>query len=190
MPAADLPAVGDQTIIVVSGLPRSGTSLMMQMLAAGGIPVATDGQRTADDDNPRGYYEFERVKALSRDAAWLPEVRGQAIKIVSQLLFALPTTETYRVILMRRDLEEILASQTTMLARSGRVGGDAAKVCSAFASHLSRLDDWLPLQSHITALPLDYAAVIVDPQGAAAQVVEFLDRPLDASAMAAAVDPA
>src|SRR5688572_18254457 len=98
-------------IVIVSGLPRSGTSLMCQMLDNGGIEVVTDGIRTADTDNPRGYYELEKVKKLKQDASWLPETRGKAFKMVSQLLYDLPRTERYRVIFMRRDLDEMLASQ-------------------------------------------------------------------------------
>src|SRR5262245_36404912 len=98
-------------IIVVSGLPRSGTSLMMQMLDGGGIEVVTDNVRTADTDNPRGYYELEKVKRIKHDASWLPETRGKAFKMVSQLLYDLPPTECYRIIFMERDFDEMLLSQ-------------------------------------------------------------------------------
>src|SRR5436190_8775031 len=107
-------------IIVVSGLPRSGTSLMMQLLDAGGVEVVTDNLRSADADNPRGYYEFEKVKQVKRDASWLPGVRGKAVKMVSQLLLDLPPTERYRVVFMERDFEEMLDSQERMLRRLGR----------------------------------------------------------------------
>src|ERR1700730_18485992 len=91
-------------IIIVSGLPRSGTSLMMQMLDRGGVEVVTDNLRTADTDNPKGYYEFEQVKTIKRDTTWLPATRGKAFKMVSQLLYHLPPVETYRVIFMERGL--------------------------------------------------------------------------------------
>src|ERR1700730_12243612 len=107
-------------IIVVSGLPRSGTSLMMQMLENGGVAVVTDNIRTADTDNPRGYYEFEKVKKLKQDASWLPETRGKAFKMVSQLLYDLPASESYRILFMKRDFEEMLLSQEKMLERLGR----------------------------------------------------------------------
>src|SRR5262249_61192257 len=101
------PALGDQRhvdseIIIVSGLPRSGTSLMMQMLDQGGLEVVTDNIRTADTDNPRGYYEFERVKKIKEDTSWLPATRGKVFKMISQLLYDLPPTERYRVIFMER----------------------------------------------------------------------------------------
>src|SRR5437660_12828449 len=110
----------DSEIIIVSGLPRSGTSLMMQMLENGGVPVVTDHIRTADTDNPRGYYEFEQVKKIKQDASWLPATRGKAVKMVSQLLYDLPTSERYKIIFMERDLDEVLASQEKMLERLGR----------------------------------------------------------------------
>src|SRR5713101_3371282 len=107
-------------IIIVSGLPRSGTSLMMQMLENGGVEIVTDNIRAADTDNPRGYYEFEKVKKIKQDASWLPATRGKAFKMVSQLLYDLPTSEQYRIIFMERDLEEVLLSQEKMLQRLGR----------------------------------------------------------------------
>lgn len=107
-------------IIVVSGLPRSGTSLMMKMLAAGGLPLLVDGLRVPDDDNPEGYFEFEQVKALaSGDHTWLPEAQGCAVKIISSLLKFLPEAYFYRVILMQRHMSEVLASQHRMLIRRG-----------------------------------------------------------------------
>ena len=106
-------------IIIVSGLPRSGTSLLMQMLDSGGITVITDKLRTSDADNPRGYYEFELVKKIKQDTSWLPQVRGKAVKMISQLLYDLPSSEAYRVIMMERDLDEVLVSQEKMLAQLG-----------------------------------------------------------------------
>ena len=108
-----------QPIVVVSGLPRSGTSMVMKMLEAGGLAVLTDGLRTADEDNPKGYYEVERVKDLAREAdkGWLGEARGKAVKVISYLLKSLPPTFNYKVVFIRRDLEEVLASQRKMLAR-------------------------------------------------------------------------
>ena len=110
----------ENEIIIVSGLPRSGTSLMMQMLDNGGIEVVTDNVRTADTDNPRGYYEFEQVKKIKEDVSWLPGTRGKAFKMVSQLLYELPASEKYRVIFMERDLDEMIRSQEKMLARLGK----------------------------------------------------------------------
>jgi hypothetical protein len=181
----------DSPIIVVSGLPRSGTSLMMQMLDRAEIEVATDQQRSADEDNPRGYYEIEAVKRLQRDHAWLSEMRGKALKVISQLLFALPDSEQYRVILMRRDLDEILASQAAMLARNGRTGGGKAEVLrKAFVAHLEHLASWLPKQAHLTVHEFNYRDVVAEPRQAAEEVAEFLGADLDIAAMTEAVDSA
>src|SRR5262245_48410061 len=135
-------------IIVVSGLPRSGTSLMMQMLDSGGVEVVTDHVRTADTDNPRGYYEFEQVKKVKQDASWLPATRGKAFKMVSQLLYDLPASERYRVIFMERDLDEMLASQEKMLTRLGRTAAPREEMKRSFTLHLRRLYEWLGRQSH------------------------------------------
>ena len=109
-----------QPIVIVSGLPRSGTSMMMKMLEAGGIPLLTDSIRQADEDNPKGYYEFERAKKLpDGDTAWLKEARGKAVKIIAALLMELPQGYTYQVLFMHRNIQEVLASQSKMLARRG-----------------------------------------------------------------------
>ena len=113
-------------VTVVSGLPRSGTSLAMQMIHAGGIPALTDGQRTSDDSNPRGYFELERVKQLKQDKSWLDEAAGKVVKVIHLLLAELPDDRPYRVVFMQRDLREVVQSQATMLARSGRPGGQLA----------------------------------------------------------------
>src|SRR5436853_6777630 len=126
-------------IVVVSGLPRSGTSLMMQLLDAGGIPIVTDNVRAPDTDNPRGYCEFERVKSLKRDASWLPGIRGKAVKMVSQLLYDLPANEKYKVIFMECDLHEVVASQEKMLIRLGRPTAPRDQITRAFTLHLSKL---------------------------------------------------
>ena len=108
-------------IVVVSGLPRSGTSMAMKMIAAGGLPVVTDGLRHADASNPNGYYEFEHVKNLDKagDLSWLAEARGKAVKIISFLITYLPEAYDYRVVFMQRDLSEVIASQNRMLDARG-----------------------------------------------------------------------
>lgn len=177
-------------IIVVSGLPRSGTSLMMQMLQRGGIEIVSDGVREADEDNPRGYYELEAVKSLAKNASWIPEHRGKAVKIISQLLFSLPTTERYLVILMQRNLDEVIASQAKMLERLGRAGASQAEMLrKAFSTHLERLEQWLPSQKHIASIKMPFADVVSDPLISAKQVTDFLGRELPTAEMAAALDP-
>ncbi len=180
----------DSEIIIVSGLPRSGTSLMMQMLSAAGVEIVTDAIREADCDNPRGYLELERVKKLKQNSSWLPEARGKAFKMVSQLLYDLPPGERYRVIFMERDLDEVLASQAKMLARLGRAAAPRERIKPAFETHLEQLDGWLAKQSHIGVLRVSYNELLEEPIAHAQRISDFLERIMDVEAMAAAVDPA
>jgi hypothetical protein len=176
-------------IVIVSGLPRSGTSLMCQMLDHGGVEVVTDLVRTPDADNPRGYYELEKVKKIKDDASWLPEARGKAVKMVSQLLYDLPATERYRIVFMRRDLDEILISQEKMLARLGRPAAPRDQIRRAFLGHLDRLHGWLDEQPHMAVLRVDYKSLVERPAEMAGVVSDFLGGRADAARMAASVDP-
>ena len=176
-------------IIIVSGLPRSGTSLMMQLLDAGGIEILTDHFRTPDTDNPRGYYEFERVKKVKDDIAWLPEARGKAVKMVSQLLYHLPLTERYLVVFMERDMDEVLDSQEKMLCRLGRPVGQRGEMARAFELHLNRLQCWLAEQPNFEVLPVRYADIISRAMEEATRVNEFLGGRLNVKSACAAVDP-
>ncbi len=175
-------------IIVVSGLPRSGTSLVMQMLQRGGIEVVTDGHRAADIDNPRGYFEFEGAKSIKHDSSWLPAARGKAVKLVSQLLYDLPASEFYRVLFMDRDLDEVLKSQEKMLRRLNRPTAPVEHVRRSFQVHLARLHAWLQEQPHMNVLVVPFAELMQRPQGQAARIAEFLDGRPDSAAMAAAID--
>src|SRR5215470_815323 len=150
--------MSSEIITVVSGLPRSGTSMMMNMLAAGGMPVLTDALRAADEDNPRGYFELQKVKQLDKDNPWLREARGKALKIVSPLLKHLPRDYSYRIIFMLRDLNEILASQNQMLIRRGEPTDTIAdeKMAQMFRKHLSDIEKWLGEQANISVLYVDY----------------------------------
>ena len=178
-------------VTVVSGLPRSGTSMMMQMLAAGGMSVLTDEVRGADDDNTRGYLEFEPVKRTRQDASWLETAAGKAVKMVYMLLADLPVSHQYRVVFMQRALEEVLASQQVMLQRRGEKGADlpANKMADIFRRQLDDTRAWLARQSNFDVLHVDYRAVIDDPLTQARRVAEFLDAQLDVEAMARSVDP-
>lgn len=178
-------------ITIVSGLPRSGTSMMMKMLEAGGIPPYTDHIRTPDDDNPKGYYEFERVKKLPEgDTAWLPDAEGKAVKVISALLEHLPEEYSYRVLFMQRKMEEILASQKQMLIRSGqptdKVGDE--QLAEMYEKHLAKVNGWLAAQANFSVLYLDYNQMLVDPEKNAAQVNEFLGGVLETRDMARIVD--
>lgn len=176
-------------ITIVSGLPRSGTSLMMQMIDQGGIEAVTDNIRTPDRDNPRGYYEFEIVKKIKEDVSWLPETRGKVFKMVSQLLYDLPADESYRIVFMRRDFDEMLLSQEKMLARLGRPAAPRDEIKGAFTRHLEQLFAWLGKQSNMKVLEVHYQDVVADPTEQARKVAAFLDGRVDAEKMAAAVDP-
>ena len=179
----------DSEIIVVSGLPRSGTSLLMQMLDAGGIEVLTDRVRSADIDNPRGYFEFERAKQIAHDAAWLADARGKAFKMVSQLLYDLPATQRYRIIFMRRNLDEMLISQEKMLRRRGESVVPRERMKEAYMLHLAKLFEWLPRQPNMKMLSISYNDLLDDPQTHAQQVSDFLDSRASVNAMTSAVDP-
>ena len=179
----------DSAIVIVSGLPRSGTSLMMQMLDSGGLAVLTDGIRTADVDNPKGYYELEAVKKTKQNPSWLPQVRGKGVKMVSLLLYDLPATERYRVIFMNRDLDEVLVSQRKMLLRLQRDPGDDGQMRRFFTTHLEKLHEWLGRQAHIAVLPVSYNQLLTEPATEAGRVNRFLDDRLDAAKMVGVVDP-
>jgi len=180
----------DSEIIIVSGLPRSGTSLMMQMLDSGGIEIVTDHLRTADTDNPRGYYEFERVKKIKDDTSWLPETRGKAFKMISQLLYHLPADERYRIIFMERDLDEVLVSQEKMLERLGRAAVPRDQIRQSFLLHLEQLREWLGQQRHVAVLNVSYNRVLEQPELEAHNVSEFLGGRADSGRMLSAIDPA
>jgi hypothetical protein len=178
-------------VTVVSGLPRSGTSMMMKMLEAGGILPLTDEIREADADNPKGYYEFERVKKLDDgDTAWLEEAQGKAVKVVSALLKYLPQGYTYKVIFMRRKMEEILASQRQMLIRRGEPT-DAAndeELMELFAKHLAQVQAWGDEQPNVDVLYVSYNDAMENPLGQAIKVNHFLGDTLDVENMAAVID--
>jgi hypothetical protein len=176
-------------VLIVSGLPRSGTSLMMQMLANGGLTVLTDHIRTADTDNPRGYYELEKVKKIKDDASWLPEARGKVVKMVSQLLYHLPPSETYRIIFMERDLDEMLISQEKMLQRLNRNAAPRDEIKRSFTLHLGRLRDWLSQQPNMQVLYVRYNDLLAHPEQQAAGVNAFLGGQADVERMAKSVDP-
>lgn len=180
-------------IIVVSGLPRSGTSMMMRMLEMGGVPPLTDKIRTPDDDNPQGYYEFERVKKLDKgDTAWLVDAQGKAVKVISQLLKYLPADYEYRVIFMQRSMDEILASQKKMLINRGEDPhkADDAEIAALFDKHLKNVLNWLQIQPNISTLYVNYREILADPAPQVAQINAFLGGNLDEEAMAEVVNPA
>ena len=182
----------DQFITIVSGLPRSGTSMMMKMVDAGGIPPLTDELRVADEDNPKGYYEFERVKQMDKgDTAWVPEARGKAVKVISALLKYLPTTEQYRVIFIRRNIDEILASQRKMLIHRGEDPDkqDDAQMKLLFEKHVRSVEEWLASRPNVRTLYVHYSDMLGTPRPQIERVNAFLGGKLDTARMAEVVDP-
>lgn len=182
----------DKAITIVSGLPRSGTSLLMQMLAVGGMPLLTDGLRRPDMDNPNGYFEYERVKALPADTAWLADARGRALKVIHALLPYLPEDEEYRVLFAERALQEVVTSQARMLERSGRPGGGlgAERMAGVYRQELLRVERLLASRPGMRVLRIPHEQLIGDPLAAAQAMDTFLGGGLDTTRMAQVVDPA
>ncbi len=178
-----------EIITVVSGLPRSGTSMMMQMLRAGGLTCLTDELREADISNPKGYFEFEKVKGLRADNSWLPEANGKVIKIISHLLACLPPELNYKIIFMERDLGEVLASQRKMLANQGRGEENLSdeRLGQIFAQQLRQVRKMLA-DRQISTLFLGYKDVLEDPVEISTQLQAFLGNNLDQQAMRDVVD--
>jgi tetratricopeptide (TPR) repeat protein len=188
---AMIPAEPDKFITVVSGLPRSGTSLVMQILAAGGMEVLSDGERAADANNPRGYLEYERVKNLRADNRWLGEVQGKVVKIIAQLLPYLPRQYRYKVLYIDRDLDEVLASQRAMLARDGQSGARISdlQLKRVFATQTNRIRKWLANQPNVEVLTLQHRELVTNPAEPVAKINNFFDQALDVAKMTATVDP-
>lgn len=179
-------------VIIVSGLPRSGTSMMMAMLEVGGVPLLTDGERVPDDDNPKGYFEFERVKKLQEgDVSWLSEAQGKAVKVISYLLFKLPDTHQYQVIFIRRNLDEILSSQKKMLLHRGE---DPNKVSdtelkTVMSNHLAQVEEWLGNQPNIRSLDVDYNRLLENPEDDVRRITDFLDFSLNPDDLKSIIEP-
>ena len=180
----------NELITVVSGLPRSGTSMLMQMLAAAGYPCLIDSVRRADADNPRGYFEYEKVKRLRRDCSWLPEAKGKAVKIITQLIPFLPPRFNYRIIFMERDISEVLASQRRMLQRQGKSGGNLAdaQLHQIFERQVLEVKQML-VQRDIPTLDVAYSDALQHAMKVAEKIQAFLSESLDVGAMAAVIDP-
>ena len=181
-----------EVVTIVSGLPRSGTSLMMMMLEAGGMQVLTDRVRPADEDNPRGYYEFERVKQIEQDQSWLEDARGKAVKMIAELLKHLPRGYTYKVIFMRRKMEQILASQKRMLIRRGEPTDRVSngKMAKLFTGYVRRVEAWVDGQPNIEVIYVSYNNILENPIEQARIINHFLGDTLNVEKMVSVVDQA
>jgi hypothetical protein len=178
-------------IVVVSGLPRSGTSMCMKMLEAGGVPLLMDGIRTADEDNPKGYFELEKVKELDKsdEKEWLKEARGKAVKIISFLLKDLPEDNNYRILFMVRNIEEVLASQAKMLDRRGEVDEtEDDRMTDIYAGHLAQVRRLLKMGPQFEVMDIKYKDALNDARHTAERIKAFLDLPMDIDKMTGVVD--
>ena len=182
--------MNNDTITIVSGLPRSGTSMMMKMLTAGGLELLADNIRVADEDNPKGYFEFERVKQIENDKAWLEDARGRVVKLISALLKHLPPLYNYKVIFMRRAMPEILASQRQMLIRRGEPADTVPddKMAAMFNKHVAQVESWLAAQPNIDVLYVSYNEVMKDSRPHAERINVFLGGSLEVEEMVGVVD--
>jgi hypothetical protein len=189
-PISDKKVAGRQPIVIVSGLPRSGTSMMMKMLAEGGIPILTDELRRADDDNPNGYFELEVVRQLKEgNLDWLKEADGKVVKVISALLEYLPTEYQYKIIFMERDSRETLASQKKMLDHRGQTSKlPDEEMEQQFHTHLAAMKPWLVRQPNMEVLYVNYNALIARPEPMCQHIIEFLELPLNQSQMLAVPD--
>lgn len=185
------PTEQSQPVVVVSGLPRSGTSMMMKMLEAGGLEVVIDGIREADSDNPKGYYEFERVKQLDKeDTDWVEQAHGKVVKVISALLEHLPPGYSYQVLFMNRQMAEVLASQRKMLERRGEESQISdEKLAELLGKHVLKTKSWLAAQPNFSVLDVDYNAMLADPSPFVPEINRFLGDMLNETAMMAVVDP-
>lgn len=181
---------GKQPIIVVSGLPRSGTSMMMKMLGEGGLPIITDELRRPDSDNPNGYFEFETVRQLSAgNVSWLANAGGKAVKVISALLEHLPSNYSYKIIFLERDINEVLASQRKMLAnRSENATAEEAEIEAQIQKHLAVMKPWLVRQPNMEVLYVNYNSLLANPEPLCEQITKFLDLPLNQRRMLAVPD--
>lgn len=179
-------------ITIVSGLPRSGTSMMMKMLEAGGLPLLIDNSRIPDEDNPAGYYEFEPVKKLGQgDFDWLADAPGKALKVIAALLTHLPSAYSYQIIFMRRDMYEILASQRKMLLNRGEDPNkiDDAEMAQLFEKHLVKVIGWINRQPNMRQIDVNYNQLLKDPRPQAEQINRFLGNILDLEKMLSVINP-
>ncbi|HET6597615.1 MAG TPA: sulfotransferase [Anaerolineales bacterium] len=180
----------NQPVIIVSGLPRSGTSMMMRILAEGGLPVLTDKIRRPDDDNPNGYFELEIVRQLKEgNFSWMNDANGKVVKVISALLEYLPQDHQYKIIFMERHSKETLASQKKMLDHRGQISKlSDEEMEQQFHHHLAALKPWLVRQQNMEVLFVNYNSLMAEPKLCCEKIVEFLDIPLNQSQMLAVPD--
>ena len=176
-----------EEIIIVSGLPRSGTSMMMQMVSAAGIEILTDEIRKADQSNPKGYYEYEPVKKLLSDNSWMPQAKGKCVKIIAQLLPKIDLTIRYKIIFMNRNIDEVLKSQQVMLGKADQPANPAIK--NAFIKQVETITEFMNKEQNISWIKVEHQETINNPNDLAQRVAEFLGTPSKIQEMAKVVNP-
>lgn len=178
------------TIVIVSGLPRSGTSMMMEMLEKGGLQVLTDQVRKPDEDNPKGYYEYERVKQLPEDTEWLKKAKGKAVKVLGELIKHLPKGYDYKVVFMERNLEEIIESQTKMLKRKGEDPDDISKeeLRETFKNYRKILKQQISSHPGMEVIYVNYNDIMSHPEPVVDSISAFFDGKLDTDGMLSVID--
>ena len=180
-----------ETITVVTGLPRTGTSMMMKMLDAGGIPPLTDKIRKANQDNPKGYYEYERVKKLPADTEWIPLAKGKAVKVLAELIKHLPDTYSYKVIFMERNMDEMLESQRKMLVRRGKDPDEVsdAELKEMFILYRDMIRNHVESHPTMDVLYVGYNELLLDPETGVEKIDSFFHGKLDTEKMISVIDP-
>jgi len=179
----------NKNIIIVSGLPRSGTSMMMQILQAGGIDLVVDKKRPADLHNPYGYFEFEKVKNLEQDNSWITDCHGKAIKILFHLLQFLPEEISYKILFMMRDLDDVINSQNKMLQSYNSNLQNNDKIRSIFENEIIQTKQWLKNQRNMDGLFVNYDEVIENRVKSILRISDFLDRKLNRQKMISVINP-
>ena len=179
-----------EPIYIVSGLPRSGTSMMMQMLIEGGLKPYTDNKRAADENNPKGYFEHEAVKNLAGNKKWLKDLKNKLVKIISHQLFYLPSKYNYKIIFMHRDIKEIILSQTKMLKKSNKKAAEAYPYSLEiqYKKNLSQVMEWANDNYNVSMIVIEYKDTIDSPEIVAGKINEFSDNKLDKNKMFKVVD--
>lgn len=180
----------EDTVTIVSGLPRSGTSLMMKMLESGGMEVLADDLREADVDNPEGYYEFERVKKLPDDTGWIEDAKGKVVKVLAELIKHLPDEHNYRIIFMMRNIEEIIRSQKKMIVRRGEDPDPIPdeEMRELLKKYLVSLKNYINSQDNMEVLYVSYNDLMEEPLDPVEEIIEFFDEDLDLENMLDCID--
>lgn len=166
--------VRDDTNYIVSGLERSGTSMMMQMLAAGEIPVAYTDSRKADMHNPRGYFELEGgkiINSLMKGIFPMEMYKGKFIKITAYGLSYLPTECTYKIIYMERNLEEVLDSMEKM---SQIIDQNREETKQSFMKLNEKVKKEITSKNNIAVLFVNYNEMLKDPQPNIEKICQFI----------------